>query len=68
MPKREPKPVMDYKARCELIEEHVKAILEIMDEPMRPGLDDTPNRVARISYECFRFARGPHSQGISKAS
>jgi len=48
MPKREPKPVMDYKARCELIEEHVKAILEIMDEPMRPGLDDTPNRVARM--------------------
>jgi GTP cyclohydrolase I len=48
MRKKQSKPILDYDARRELIGGYVKAILETLDEPLRPGLDDTPDRVARM--------------------
>ncbi|MEM3426763.1 MAG: GTP cyclohydrolase I [Nitrososphaerales archaeon] len=40
--------IQDYDERRELLAECVKSILEILDEPMRPGLENTPDRVARM--------------------
>lgn len=48
MPKRILKPISDYDARKELIMSYIKGILEALDEPARPGLDETPERVARM--------------------
>jgi len=40
--------INDYEERKELLTNCVKTILEILDEPMRPGLEGTPERVARM--------------------
>lgn len=59
MPKKEPGIVLDYTARCELIAGYVKSILETLDEPMRPGLEETPQRVARMYMDEVYRNRDP---------
>lgn len=48
MAKRVSKPIPDYEARKELIASSVKDMLENLNEPLREGIKDTPERVARM--------------------
>lgn len=55
-----PKPGGRYNMRYETIEEAIRDILAAMgDDPTRPGLRETPTRVAKAWLECWGVGYGP---------
>ena len=45
------KPPIERDMRVEIIASHIKEILETLGEELREGLEDTPNRVARMMMD-----------------